>query len=624
MASVKETFMAALVVLAAATGNTAPAVTGETAETRRAHGIAMHGEPKYPPGFKHFDYVNPAAPKGGEVRLSALGGFDSFNGFIIKGRPAAGLGLIYDTLMVSAADEPFSQYGLLAETIETPPDRSWVAFTLRREARWHDGRPVTVEDVIWTFNTLRTKGDPFYRFYYANVAKVEKTGPRTVRFDFKPGENRELPLILGQLPVLPRHYWEKREFAKTTLEPPLGSGPYRIKSFEANRTVVYERVPDYWGRALPVKVGFDNFDIVRYEYFRDATVALEAFKAGAYDFRLENSSKAWATAYDFPAVRKGWIKKEAFKHGRSAGMQGFAFNLRRPIFRDRRVRRALAYAFDFEWSNKTLFYGQYRRTRSFFENSELAAKGLPRGEEKEILERLSRKYQLPPEVLKEEYNPPRTAGDGNIRANLRIAVKLLRAAGWRVDRKTRKLTHAKTGRVMRFEIMLVSPLFERIVLPFVQNLKRLGIDVRVRVVDSAQYQRRILDFDYDMIVANWGQSLSPGNEQRNFWGSAAADRPGSRNLTGIKDPAVDELIELVIAAPTRESLVARVRALDRVLQWQHIVIPHWHIPYDRVVYWNKFGRPEATPIQGVQLFAWWVDRAKAEALQRARKRSTAN
>ncbi len=587
------------------------------AEIYRGHGLAMHGDLKYPAGFKHFEYANPMAPKGGEVRQAAIGGYDTFNPFVIKGRAAAGSFSIYDRLMASAADEAFSQYGLLAETVATPADRSWVAFTLRESARWHDGKPVTVEDVIWTFQTLVAKGRPFYRFYYGGVAKVEKTGPRTVKFIFKPGENRELPLILGQLPVLPKHYWADKDFAATTLVPPLGSGPYRIKSFEPNRNVVLERVKDYWARDLPVKRGFSNYDTLRFEYYRDTTVALEAFKAGDTDIRFENVAKNWATAYDFPAVRNGLIRKEEFQHRRTAGMQGFVFNLRRPLFRDRMVRRALALAFDFEWSNKALFHGMYTRTRSFFDNSELAARDLPSGEEKEILERLTSK--LPPEVLTTAYTTPKTAGDGNNRANLRQAMKLLRGAGWQVDKKTRKLVHAKSGAGFAFEVLLISPLFERIVLPFRKNLARLGIDVAVRTVDTAQYRERLTGFDYDMIVGSWGQSLSPGNEQRNYWTTESADRPRSRNLTGLKNAAIDELVELVIAAPSRASLVSRTRALDRALQWSHIVVPHWHLPYDRIAFWNKFGRPKVIPTTGAATDAWWIDPALAAALAKSRK-----
>ena len=583
------------------------------AENYVGHGIAMHGDLKYDANFTNFTYVNSNAPKGGKTTRAAIGGYDTFNPFVIKGRAAAGSFSIYDSLMVSSADEPFSQYGLIAESIETPPDRSWVTFKLRPEGRWHDGKPITVEDVIWTFNTLVEKGRPFYRFYYGNVAKVEKTGKRTVRFTFKGGENRELPLILGQLTVLPKHYWEGRDFGATILEAPLGSAAYRIASFEPNRNVVLERVRDYWARDLPVKKGTHNYDTIRFEYYRDTAVALEAFKAGNIDIRSESSAKNWATAYDTPAVKKGLIIKREFEHRRTAGMQGFVFNLRKPLFQDRRVRKAIAYGLDFEWSNKTLFHGMYKRSRSFFDNSELAATGLPTGEEKKILERL--KDKLPPEVLTTAFLPPTTDGSGNIRRNLRKASRLLGDAGWQIDKKTRKLVSAKFREPFRFEVLLISPLFERIVLPFKKNLARLGIDVNVRTVDTAQYQERVTQFDYDVIVGSWGQSLSPGNEQRNYWTTESADRPRSRNLSGIRNPAIDTLVELLIAAPTRGSLVARTRALDRALQWSHIVVPHWHIAYDRIARWDKFGIPAEIPVNGITTNTWWVDPEKAEALK---------
>jgi microcin C transport system substrate-binding protein len=577
----------------------------------KGHGIAMHGDLKYGPDFKHFDYVNPAAPKGGEVKRASIGTFDSFNPFIIKGNPDAGSAQIYDTLLIASADEPFSEYGLLAETVETPADRSWVAFTLRKEARWHDGQPITVDDVIWTFETLRSKGQPFFRAYYAAVDKVEKTGERTVKFTFKPGENRELPLILGQLAVLPKHYWEGRDFEATTLDPPLGSAAYKLDQFEAGRWSRYRRVPDYWGKDLPVNVGRDNFDVMQYDYYRDDTVALEALKAGEYDLRMESSAKEWATAYDVPAVRDGLLKKEEIKHDRPVGMQGYAFNLRRPLFQDRRVREALGYAFDFEWSNRTLFWGQYTRTRSYFDNSELAANGVPQGAELAVLEPFRGK--VPDEVFAKEYQPPATDGSGNNRDNLRKASELLKAAGWQIDPQSKRLVNA-AGQPFEFEILLVMPAFERITLPYVKNLERLGITARVRTVDAAQYKKRSDDFDYDVMVESWLQSSSPGNEQRSFWGSAYADQPGSPNALGLKDPVVDALVEQLIAAPDRASLVARTHALDRVLQWGFYVVPQWHIPYDRLAYWDKFGRPAVTPSQGVQVDTWWVDPAKAAAL----------
>ena len=599
--------IAAIFVLGLVPG---PATATED-KPKPAHGIAMHGDLKYPPGFTHFEYTNPNAPKGGTVRLSAIGTFDSFNSFIVKGNSATGLGFLYDNLMHGSADEAFSQYGQLAESVEMPKDRSLVAFTLRKEARWHDGKPVTVDDVIWTFNTLVKKGTPFYRFYYGNVAAVTQTGERTVKFTFKPGENRELPLILGQLTILPKHYWESRDFTKTTQEPPIGSGPYRIEKFDPGRSITYRRVENWWGRDLPVNKGLFNFDVIHYDYYRDSTIALEAFKAGEYDYRAENSSKNWATAYDIPNVKKGLIRKEEITHNRSSGMQAFVFNTRREKFKDPRVRQALALAFDFEWSNKNLFYGQYARTRSFFDNSELAATGVPEGDELKLLEPY--RGRIPTKVFTHEYNPPKTDGLGNIRRNLRKASKLLNDAGWVI--KGGKRINEKTGKLLEFEVLLVSPLFERIVLPFAKNLEKLGVKMRVRTVDPSQYRRRLDTFDFDIIVGSWGQALSPGNEQRSFWGSRGADIEGGRNTIGIKDMVIDELIEKVIAAPNRKALVTSVRALDRVLQWGHWVIPHWHAKYDRVAYWGKFGRPAVTPLQGNQFVAWWVDPKKEEALK---------
>ncbi|MEM7652395.1 MAG: extracellular solute-binding protein [Pseudomonadota bacterium] len=573
------------------------------------HGLSMYGALKYPADFTHFDYVNPDAPKGGQVRLGAIGDtFDSFNGFIEEGSPASGVGGIYDTLLKNAADEAFSEYGLLADSVTTPDDRSWVEFTLRPEARWHDGVVVTPDDVVWTFNALVTDGAPFYAFYYGNVAEVKAVDERTVRFDFKPGENRELPLILGQMPILPKHWWESRDFTKPLREPPLGSGPYKVGKFEPGRFVEYNRVEDYWGAALPVQVGQYNFDTLRYDYYRDSTIAAEAFKGGEFDFRAENSSKAWATAYTVDEVETGEIQKKEFPQERVSGMQGFVFNQRRPFFQDPQVRQALAYAFDFEWSNENLFYGQYARTRSYFDNSELSAAGLPAGEELEILQGL--KDQIPAQVFDATYAPPSTKG--GLRSNLKEAVGLLKSAGWVI--KDRKLVNAETNEPLEFELLLISPLFERIALPFAENLKRIGIDMRVRTVDTAQYIERLRSFDYDMIVSTWGQSASPGNEQREFWSSEAADRRGSRNFAGLTDPAIDALVEKVIAAPSRDSLVQRVRALDRVLQWKYLVIPHWHSRVDRMVYWNKFGIPDVIPKNGVQFNAWWVDPELEKAL----------
>lgn len=575
------------------------------AHAQPQHGLAMHGTLKYPSDFTHFDYVNPDAPKGGELRLADQGPFDSLNPFITKGQTPDGAALPFDTLMDSAADEPFSEYGLIAETVETPPDRSWVTFTLRKQARWHDGQPITADDVIFSLETLRTKGAPHYRFYYAGVDKVEKLGERRVKFSFKPGDNRELPLILGQLPILPRHYWQGKTFDETTLVPPLGSGPYRVGKFEPGRFITYERVVDYWAKDMPTQKGRYNFDRIRYDVYRDATVALEALKAGEYDLRQENESKKWATGYsDWDAVKTGKAVLREFRHGMPSGMQGYAFNLRRPLFSDVRVREALAQAFDFEWANRNLFYGQYARTNSYFDNSELAAKGLPEADELALLEPL--RAQVPPQVFSQEYQSPPTDPELGIRPNLRRAVALLEQAGWQVV--DGKLVDAG-GQPFRFEILLNSPAFERITLPFARNLKRLGIDANVRTVDPTQYVNRVREFDFDMIVMVWGQSLSPGNEQSMYWSSEAADQPGSRNVGGIRNPAVDVLIDKVIAAPDRRQLVAATRALDRVLLWNWYVIPQWHSPLIRVALWDKFGQPDMVPMQGWQMHALWAKNA---------------
>ncbi|MEG3617120.1 extracellular solute-binding protein [Magnetovibrio sp. PR-2] len=582
-----------------------------SADVSPTHAIAMHGEPKYGPDFKHFDYVNPTAPKGGTLRRAGFGSFDNFNAFIPKGETADGVGMLYDSLLTSSADEAFTEYGLLAKSVEVPQDRSWITFHLRPEAKWHDGKSITAEDVKWTFDTLIAKGAPLYKFYYKDVEKVEILDPLSVKFTFSTNENRELPLIIGQMAVLPKHYWDTRDFTKTTLEPPLGSGAYKIGKFETGRSIEYDRVENYWGKDLPVNVGTNNFDHHRYDYFRDGNIQVEALKGGAVDFRLENISKTWATAYDIPAVEQGQLVKEEVHHNRPQGMQAFIFNTRRTKFQDARVRRALGYAFDFEWANKNLFYGQYTRTRSYFDNSELAATGLPSEDELKLLEPL--RGQIPDAVFTEVYNPPATKGDGRIRTNLKEADRLLKEAGWVIQGKDR--VNTKTGEKLEAEIILVQPTFERIVLPFAKNLKRLGITLNVRTIDPPQYIQRMRSFDFDIMVSSWGQSDSPGNEQLGYWGSAAADTAGSRNYIGIKSDAIDNLVAKIIAAPTREDLITRVRALDRVLQHGHYVIAHWHIAYDRLVYWNKFSRPDVTPQKGVQIGAWWYDEAKAATLK---------
>ena len=575
-----------------------------------SHSIAMHGSPKYDSNFVHVDYVNPNAPKGGLITYSAVGSYDSFNPFILKGQGAAGIGNLFETLTTSSSDEAFTEYGLLAETIEWPDDRSWVAFTLRKEAKWHDGKPVTVDDVIWTFNTLMVKGHPFYKYYYGDVTEAIKESDHKVRFNFKGNTNMELPLIVGQLPVLPKHYWQDKNFEETTLEIPIGSGPYKIKSFDAGRSITYELDSNYWGKNIPIKKGTENFGIIKYEYYKDRSIEREAFKSGEIDFFSENTSKDWATSYDIPAVNKRLIIKELIEHENPQGMQAFAFNTRKEIFKDKKVREALAYAFDFEWTNKNLFYGAYKRTNSFFENSELASRGLPQGNELKLLKNY--KDVLPKEVFIEIYNPSKTDGSGYIRKNLQIATRLLSSAGWKLVDGW--LVHGLTDQPFEFEILLVSPAFERIVLPFIKNFQKLGILVEVRTIDSAQYQNRMDNFDFDMIVSTFRQSLSPGNEQRNFWGTDAADTNGSRNIIGIKNSIIDDLIEKIISAKDREELITTTRALDRVLLWNHYVIPQWHISAYRVLYWDIFDKPKVRPKYSLGTNTWWIDSEKASTL----------
>lgn len=584
-----------------------------------AKGVAMHGNPRYGWNFKHFDYANPDAPKGGTLKMSAFGSFDTLNPYTIKGVAAAGTGMLFDTLMVESADEPFSEYGLIAETIEMPKDRSWVAFNLNKKARFHDGTPVTADDVVFSFDLLRTKGLPMFRYYYGNVDQVVAEKPTRVLFTFKPGDNRELPLILGQMPVFSKKYWQDKDFTATTLEPPVGSGPYKVAEFETGRYIVYERDPDYWAKDLPPVKGFYNFDKIRYDYYRDATVAVEAFKSGAFDLRVENEAKKWVSAYQGFSEKNGMIKKH-FNHSLPSGMQGFVFNTRRPVFTDRRVRQALGLVFDFEWSNKNLFYGLYKRTQSYFDNSEMAAKDLPKGEELKLLEKY--RDRLPPELFKQRFLLEKTSGDGNIRPQLEKAFKLLEDAGWTIQNGVLK---NEKGEPFRFEILIdsaSSSAWERITLPYIRHLKRLGIDAVLRSVDTTQYKNRTDSYDYDMIVNIWGQSTSPGNEQRYFWGSAAADMPGAQNYAGIKNPVVDELIEKIIEAPDRKKLVAAVKALDRVLSWEYYVVPHWYVPSVRLVYWDKFGVPADTVMKGVQLMSWWIDPEKEQALRLLRKQET--
>jgi len=581
------------------------------------HGLSLFGDLKYPAGFKHFDYVNTGAPKGGVVRMSAFGTFDNFNIVVgaVKGAIAVGIDEIYDRLMASSLDEVSSEYGLLAEAVSHPADFSAVTYRLRGNAKWHDGSPITVDDVLFSFESFKTH-HPFFSAYYRHVVKAEKTGEREVTFVFDSPGNRELPQIVGQLTVIPKHWWEgtdkagkKRDIAGGTLEPPLGGGAYRLKEFVAGRTLVYERAANYWGKDLNVNLGRDNFNELRFEYFRDSTVAIEAFKADVLDWRSENSAKNWATAYDFPAIKDKRVVREEFPITSSGGMQAFAFNTRRDKFADPRVRRAFNFALNFEDLNKQIFFDQYKRVKSYFEGMELASSGLPEGAELAILE--SVRDKVPPEVFTTVYTNPTSGDTEAIRGNLREATRLFREGGYEV--RNRRLVNAKTNEPMSVEILIERPEWERIVLPYRPSLERLGVQMSLRLVDDAQYENRLRQWDFDMIVVTWGQSLSPGNEQRNYWGSQAADQAGSRNYVGIKNPAIDTLIDRVIFAKSRDELVAATKALDRVLLWNHYVVPQWTYGKARTARWDRYGRPDPLPKYGASAFptVWWWDAGKA-------------
>ncbi len=572
------------------------------------HGVDLYDELKYPADFTHFEYANPEAIKGGDVVLAAVGTFDSLNPFVIKGDPAAGLSyvhssLLYATLLAHSYDEPISAYGYIAESVEVAPDRISVTFTLRKQATFHDGSPITPEDVVFTFNIMKEKGQPFYRTYYREIIKAEKVDDHQVKFTFASSKNRELPVIIGEMPILSQQYYQTHEFSASSLEMPLGNGPYKIEAVDAGKSLTYSRVKNWWGENLPVNKGRYNFDLITYLYFRDATVAFEAFKAGEVDFRLENSSKNWSSGYDFPALNHGFAKKLVVENSTNQGMQAFVFNARRPVFQDKKVRQAVALAFDFEWANDNLFYSLYERTNSFFENSELAAHGLPQGEELQILEQY--KDRLPAALFTQEFRMPVNDKPGAIREQLKQARNLLETAGWVI--KDQKRVHSVSKAPLQFEILIADPTFVRVISGFVRNLKQLGIGARVRVVDSAQYIGRVNDFDFDIIVGGMGQSESPGNEQLEFWGSRAAAAKGSQNYAGIKNPIVDNLIELVIDAPNRASLVQRVRALDRVLLWEYYVVPLYYNAKYWLAIWDKFDRPAIAPKYVFDFNSWWID-----------------
>jgi microcin C transport system substrate-binding protein len=604
--------------MAAGVPATAPAhAQSATGEPVWRHALSLFGDVKYPADFKRFDYVNPDAPKAGIARQILIGTFDNLNIAIsgVKGSLAAAVRLIYEPLMTSSLDEVSTEYGALAEAASHPDDFSFVIYRLRPQAKWHDGKPVTAEDVIFSLDTFK-KYDPMASAYYRHVVKAEKIGDREVKFVFDMPGNRELPQIVGQLTVLPKHWWEgtdsqgrKRDISATTLEIPLGSGAYRLKEFVAGRTVTLERVKDYWGHDLSVNIGRNNFDELRYEYFRDSIVAIEAFKADQVDWRTENSAKNWATAYDFPAVADKRVLLEEFPNRSSGIMQAFAMNLRRDKFRDPRVRRALNFAFDFEEMNKQIFFGQYKRISSYFDGTELASDDLPQGRELEILEKV--RAEIPPEVFTTAYTNPVGGSPEAVRGNLREGLRLLKEAGYEV--RDRKLVDGKTGAPFTIELLGADPSFERVMLFFKPSLERLGIDVSVRTIDPTQYENRLRTWDFDIVVSTWGQSLSPGNEQREYWGSQAADMAGSRNIIGIKNPAIDKLIERLIYATDRDDLVAATKALDRVLLWNHYVVPQWTYNKVRTARWDRFGRPAELPKYGQSAFPaiWWYDADKA-------------
>lgn len=579
-----------------------------------SHGLSVFGDLKYPPDFKHFDYVNPDAPKGGRLAMIGTAGlltFNSLNGYILKGDPAQGLEYLFDSLMARADDEPDAMYGLVAESVELADDRSTATFHLRPEARFADGTPLTAEDVAFTLDVLKEKGHPQYRLQLADVVRAEVIDPQTIRYHFKGERTRDLPLIVAALPIFSKAYYARQPFEATTLDAPLGSGPYKVADLAQGRSITYQRRPDYWARDLPVNRGRFNFDELRYEYFRDRTAELEGLKAGAYDLREEFTAKTWATEYDIPQVRSGRMIKESIPDKRPSGAQGFFINTRRDKFADPRVRKALDYAFDFEWTNKYLFHDHYKRSHSFFENSDLKATGKPSADELALLEPY--RDTLPAEVFEDAYTPPVSDGSGQDRRLLRTASKLLDEAGWTIENGRR--VNAK-GEPLEIQFLLYEPTFERVLAPYIRNLKILGIDARIRIVDPAQFQERLKAFDFDILTQRYALGATPGVEMRAFWSSGAAATPGSTNLAGIRDPVVDALMEKMLAAKSREELTTAARALDRVLRAGHYWVPHWYKGIHDLAFWDKFSWPKIKPDydRGV-IETWWYDEAKAAKLK---------
>ena len=591
-------------------------VIGPAAAQETVHGLSLFGDLKYGPDFAHFDYVEPNAPKGGMLYLATVGTFSTLNPFTLKGVSAAGAGFPFESLLEGAADEPDAAYGLVAAEVALAPDRRSVRFLLRPEARWHDGTPVTAADVAFSFEILTTEGAPSFATQLAGVDRVETSGDRDVTFHLAGPDNRKLPLIVGGMPIVSEAYFRGRSFGKTTLEPPLGSGPYRVGKVDAGRFIGFERVAEYWGAALPAMTGRYNFDTIFIDYYRDRTVLVEALKAGEYDFHEEFTSKVWATQYDIPAVEEGWLVKDVLPDNTPSGVQAFFINTRLPKFQDRRVREALSYVFDFEWLNKNQFFGIYDRMASYFENSDLAARGLPSEAELAILEPY--RGAVPEEVFTTEFAPPSTDGSGNNRQNLRTAQALLREAGWIT--RDGALVNEATGEPMTIEFLYFEPTFERIYAVFARSLERLGVGVTLRLVDSASYEERMKSHDFEITTLRFVFNLSPGAELNANFATATADQVGSSNAAGIKDPVVDALIAEVVGATDRATLVAAARALDRVLLWGHYMIPQWYKGAHHLVYWDKFGRPALKPryARGV-IDTWWVDREKDDALRAYRE-----
>ena len=600
--------MLSAVMTALVAGSLGVSTTTSLAEP--TEGLAMHGEPALKAGFSQLPYVNPDAPKGGRITYGVQGTFDSLNPFIIKGVSARGLwdyqfgNNVYESLLVRNRDEPFSVYGLLAETVETPPERDWVEFRLRAEAAFSDGEPVTAEDVIFSLALLRDSGRPHYRSWFKKIVRMESRDARTVRLIFKNGNDRELPLLIGLAPILPEHAMDPEKFDKSSLEVPIGSGPYTVTDVDAGNSVLLTRNPDYWGRNVPVKVGHDNFDEIRIEYFRDRNTLFEAFKKGLVDLIIETDPTRWAQLYDFPAVENGEVVKQSFSNNQPAGMTGFAFNTRRPIFSDIRVRRALTQLFDFEWVNKNLYYGLYKRTVGYFDGSDLSSVGRPASDaEKALLAPFPE--AVPPEVMAGTWRPPHTDGSGTDRAPLARAVRMLREAGWAIQDGT--MVNTKSGEPFAFEILTRAANEERLGLAYARTLKRIGIEARVRTVDSAQYERRRIGFDYDMTVATWRASLSPGNEQTLRWSMASADQEGSFNFAGAREPALDAMIAALLKARTREDFVTATRAFDRVLISGFYAVPLFHLPSDWIARWRRIVPTNTTPLTGYRLDTWWYD-----------------